>query len=330
MTLLTPLGALVALLALAPLATALLGERRIAAVSSLLGLPRSKHRFGGLRVVAATLALVFMGLAAAQPAVTRTTRPTLRRDVQALFVLDTSRSMAASRTPSSPTRLDRATEAAIALRAGIPEVSSGIATMTDRVLPDLLPVSDVPAFDAVARRTVQIESPPPASSSARATTYGALEDVPAGNYFDRTATRRIVVVLTDGESNPFDTSQLALSFGPDRPYRLIAVRFSASNESVYDSDGSPEQAYRPDPAGAAVLNGLASSLGGRAFASQDLKAATRYLQSLTRVGPATSGMAASRRTLNLAPFIAAVALLLVLAAVLSVRHPSRRVRSQLS
>ena len=45
---------------------------------------------------------------------------------------------------AAPTRLDRAVSAAAALRASIPNVEAGIATLTDRVLPDLLPVADVP------------------------------------------------------------------------------------------------------------------------------------------------------------------------------------------
>ena len=62
--------------------------------------------------------------------------------------------MAAALTPRAPTRLDRAVSAAAALRASIPNVEAGIATLTDRVLPDLLPVADRPSFDAtLARRS---------------------------------------------------------------------------------------------------------------------------------------------------------------------------------
>ena len=177
MTLLTPLAALTSLLALAPIGVGLVGARRVAAVRSGARAATCDGRLISLRVAAAALAIGLLGLAAAQPAITRVTRPSVRSTVQTLFVLDTSRSMAASRTASSPTRLDRATEAAIRLRAAIPEVGAGVATITDRVLPNLLPVADVAGFDAVARRSVQIENPPPASSSARVTTYAALADV---------------------------------------------------------------------------------------------------------------------------------------------------------
>ena len=79
--------------------------------------------------------------------------------------------MAAAPGPRSRTRLDRATAAAERLRAAIPEVPSGIATLTDRVLPDLLPVGDAGAFDATLRRAVAIEEPPPRALSLRATTF---------------------------------------------------------------------------------------------------------------------------------------------------------------
>ena len=81
---------------------------------------------------------------------------------------------------------------------------------TDRVLPDLLPVTDVAAFDACSRGAVAIESPPPVETlGVRVTNYLALEDIGSGNYFDSGVTRRVVVLLTDGESLPFDPRQVA-------------------------------------------------------------------------------------------------------------------------
>lgn len=330
MMLLTPLGALISLAALVPICVGLLGARRLAAVRSALGLPPARDRHGTLRAAAAAVAVALLGLAAAQPATSREARPKVRSTVQALFVLDTSRSMAASRTASSPTRLDRAAEAAIRLRAAIPEVDSGVATMTDRVLPDLLPVADLAGFDAVLRRTVQIDRPPPASSNATATTFGALADVPAGNYFAPGTTRRIVVLLTDGESNPYDPSGFAGAFGAGRAYRFVGLRFWSGDESVYDSDGTAERAYRPDSAAPAALDDLASSLGGRSFSAGDLDAASRFLQRLTSVGPTNEGAVASRRTHNLAPFVAGLALVLVLFVTLPRRIAPRRVGSAVS
>ena len=65
-----------------------------------------------------------------------------RTDVEALFVLDVSRSMLAAAGPDDATRLERAREAALELRATIPQVRAGVAGLTDRALPYLFPTLD--------------------------------------------------------------------------------------------------------------------------------------------------------------------------------------------
>jgi len=87
MTFLTPLGWLVALLALLPLASAAFGHRRTGVVRRSLGLPAPERRAELLQPSLAAAGVVLLGLAAAQPALTRTSRPQVRRDAQALFVL---------------------------------------------------------------------------------------------------------------------------------------------------------------------------------------------------------------------------------------------------
>jgi hypothetical protein len=169
-----------------------------------------------LRPVAIAVALVMLGVAAAQPASTHASRLRVRTGVEALFVFDTSRSMAASASPRSPTRLARAVATAERLRATIGDVPTGIATLTDRVLPDLLPVAGTESFDAVAAHAVAIESPPPQASAVRATSFAALADIAAGNYFEPTAKRRLVVLLTDGESSPTDAGRLATALAGAR------------------------------------------------------------------------------------------------------------------
>ena len=315
MTFLTPLAALVALAALLPLGAALLGHRRVGAVRRTLGLRAPAARSGIVGPALAAAGIVLLGVAAAQPVLERRGSERVRKDVQALFVIDTSRSMAASATPTSPTRLDRAVEAAVRLRASIPEVPSGIATLTDRVLPDLLPVADEASFDGVARRAVAIESPPPRDQSIRATTYAALAAVASGNYFDPAATRRIVVLLSDGESNPVDGARLADALQAAKGYRLVAVRVWGGNEAVYGSDGKPESAYRPDPSGLAVLDGLAAALGGNAFAEDRLGAASSALRNLAGEGPTVRAKGVSQGRTALAPYLVAAALLLLLLAV---------------
>ena len=153
-----------------------------------------------LRALAALVGVfVLIALAATQPALSHDTVQRVRKDAQALFVLDTSRSMSAASGPSALTRLARAKQAATRLRAAIPDVESGIATLTDRVLPDLLPVADLASFDATLERSVGIEEPPPSSVSVRATSFTALDAIPGSSFFATSAKRRAIVLLTDGE-----------------------------------------------------------------------------------------------------------------------------------
>ena len=129
----------------------------------------------------------------------------MRTDAEALFVLDMSQSMAASSGATGATRLERAADAASRLRAAMPAVPSGVATLTDRVLPNLLPVADAAAFDATLRQAVAINQPPPREQNVRATSFGALAAIPGSGYFERSAKRRAIVLLTDGESSLLST-----------------------------------------------------------------------------------------------------------------------------
>ena len=315
MTFLTPLAALVALAALLPIAAALLGRGRVDAVRRALGLRPPATRSAFVAPALAAAGVVLLGIAAAQPVLEHRSSVRVRKDVQALFVIDTSRSMAAAVTPTSPTRLDRAIAAAVQLRASMPEVPSGIATLTDRVLPDLLPVPDQAGFDGVARRAVAIESPPPRDQSVRATTYAALGEIASGDYFEPSASRRIVVLLTDGESNPVDGAAIADALPASKGYRFVAIRIWRGDESVYGSNGKPEAAYRPDPSGLAVLDGLAAALGGQAFTENRLGAASSSLRSLLGNGPTVVAKGERQGRTPVAPYLVAAALLLLLLAV---------------
>ena len=326
MTFLTPLGGLVALAALIPLAASVAGRGRVATVRIALGL-RPPGRSSLTRHVAAVAAVAVLGLAATQPALSAEASVRTRTNVEVLFVLDTSRSMAASASAHSPTRLERAAAAAERLRAEIPTVPSGIATMTDRVLPDLLPVPDVAAFDSVLTRAVSIESPPPVETlGLRVTTYTALENIGGGNYFEPGIARRIVVLLTDGESLPFDPQAVSAQLPPGAGYRLLAVRFWAADEGVYDPNGRREPGYHPYAAGKVLLAQLASALDGRSYEEAGLRAAGGYLRQLVGTGRTVSARrAASVRTL--APFVAGLGVVLLVLALAPAPADLRRRRA---
>ena len=324
MTFLTPLGGLAALAALLFAAAALSAYRRVDVVRGSLRLPAPTRRTALLRTSLVAAAIALLGLAATQPALTRTSSLRQRRDVQAVFVLDTSRSMAAAVSPRAPTRLDRAVEAAVRLRDAVPQVEAGVVTLTDRVLPDLLPVLDREGFTGVVERAVRIESPPPRATGVRATSYAALADIARGNVFAPGASRRIVVLLTDGESNPVVTGDLAQALPASRGYRFLAIRFWRGDESVYRGDGKPEAAYRPDASGRATLHDLAAALGGRSFEESERGSAASYLRHVVGKAPTTHA-AGSRRRIALAPYLGLLCLLAFAAAIVPSRFRSRRI-----
>ena len=57
------------------------------------------------------------------------------------------------------------------MRDALPGIPAGVATLTDRLLPDLLPNPDPSVFAQTVNQAVQIEEPPPASSNIKATTF---------------------------------------------------------------------------------------------------------------------------------------------------------------
>ena len=127
---------------------------------------------------------MLLGIAAAQPVLGTERSVPERTDAEAFFVMDTSRSMLAADGPEGATRFDRAVEAASAIHDRIPQVRSGIVSMTDRLLPHVLPTTDRRVFETTLRRSIGVELPPPAFTySTYATYYDILAGIPQRRYF---------------------------------------------------------------------------------------------------------------------------------------------------
>ncbi len=312
LTLLTPTAALVAFVAVVPVLAFVAGAARVGRVRSLLGLA-PPSRSVDVRVPAALAAAVLaLALAAAQPALSSSRTRRVRTDAQALFVLDVSQSMSAASGPHGRTRLERATALAERLRTAVPEVPAGVATLTDRVLPDLLPVADVGAFDATLQRAVGIEQPPPRELAVRATSFGALAGIPGSGYFVPSAHRRVVILLTDGETSPVDDAMVRRAFTSSKTM-LLALRVWRADEAIYNEAGRADPNYRPDPSGRAELAALVSVAGGKAFEENEAAAAAAALRTAVGRGPTTS--VGSRRTTHpLGPYVALAALVPLLLA----------------
>jgi len=305
--LLTPFGALLALTALAPLAAYLVRERRLRVMRRTLGLasPPLRSRLPLVLALAAVPAL--LGLAAAQPVVETTRTVPERTDAQAFVVLDVSRSMLASEGAGAPTRFERARELARDVRAAFPEIPFGVATLTDRVLPHLFPTTDARVFEATLDRALDIEKPPPgAFYLTYATDLNTLRDLPAKHYFLPSARTRVVVVLTDGETQP-PTDDLARAFEPEPRTQVLLVRLWGLEEGIYET-GVAEGAYEPDPRSASSVARVASLVGGRTFEEGETQSLYDAVRSALGAGETVPRTQRSGR-IALMPYVTLVALL---------------------
>jgi hypothetical protein len=297
---LTPLAALVALSAVLPVVAALVRERRDGRIRRALGLgsPGGPARFAS--TVAALALLACLSAAAAQPAV-RVGRPLpARTDAQVFFVLDVSRSMAASSTRRSPSRFERASAIALRLRRDVATVPAGVASFSDRVLPHLYPTADERVFASVLRRSVGIGRPPAGIPQAqRSTDLQALASLQSG-YFGHVR-RRLAVVLTDGESAPLQPGLLM----PDLQSAhvgILLVRVWGSREAIYRSGGGHDPGYRPDLHSASNLALLSRDLvGRRVFDERSTAAAAAAARRYLGSGPEVS-QGRSERTLKLGQY----------------------------
>ena len=306
MTLLSPTGLLVAVAALLPLAALALSARKVERVRSALRLQppaaRTRRRAAALAAVP-----VLLGLAAAQPALSTTDEREIRTDAEALVIVDVSRSMLAASASNAPTRLERARSAALQIREALGPVPTGVASLTDRVLPLLFPTADRSAFDQTLRSALAPESPPPREVSVTATMLGALGEAARGNLFSPAAPRRLFVVLTDGESRPFADAAVARALDANG-ISFAAVHVWDEDERVYGRQGAPERAYRPDPESRNVLARLAAATGGEVFAEDDVAGAARAAARALGDGP-TKTQGSEERVTPLAPYVALAALI---------------------
>lgn len=266
---LTPLGALVALAGLLPLAVFLRRERRAREVSRMLGLSEpdpGRRRALFLALVAVPL---FTGVAAAQPVVDRSQAQRERADAELLFVFDITRSMHAAAGAREPTRFDRARRIANEIRAALPDVPAGVASVTDRTLPHLFPTIDGSTFRSTLARSLAVERPGSARYARLATDLNGLAAVGRQGYFSPEARRRLLIVLTDGESEPVKASLPAV-LGRAR-IRTIFVQVWAPAESIFLTS-QPEPDYRPDPSSEATLARYAAAVDGVVFTEAQVAA----------------------------------------------------------
>jgi hypothetical protein len=311
---LTPSGAAIALVVLVPVAAFLVVSRRAARVRRAIGLPELPLRLRLVPVVAVLAVAGLLGLAAMQPLLQRTTTLHVRSDAEVLIVVDVSRSMLARPARGAPTRLERAKLAGDRLRASLPDVPVGIASLTNRVLPHLFPSADRDVFRATLQRAIGIERPPPGQSfiapqqpvAGNATDLGSLGDVATQRFYSPSARRRLLVVLTDGESTAVPEAALARTLSR-AAIETIFLQFWAANEEVF-TGGAPEPEYEPNPAARSVLDSLAEATGGSVYDESSLGGVEQEARNALGEGPTIAQRHRPER-IALAPYLAAVAFL---------------------
>lgn len=266
---LTPLDGLFVLVAAVPLGALVLTERRSGRIRRAFGLIDPSR----VKLAPVALSLILLpalvAIAATQPVVVHQHLVNDRADAQAFYIFDTSLSMQASSGPGKPSRLARAKRLALRLRATMPDVPIGIASMTDRSLPNLMPTTDARLFERTLGESVAIDTPPPSQPyQGRATEFQALAPVVAANFFPPTVARKLVVVFTDGEAQPISP---ILGLTLQRRVTPIYVHVWAPGELLYDRrHGKPDPHYAADPASASALAELARITSGQVFNEDQL------------------------------------------------------------
>ena len=308
LTILTPLGALLAVALVVPLVAMLRARRKAGSVRAVLGVAEPGRRALAVPLAALAAGAALLGLAAAQPVFEWTRDQRVRTDAEVFVVLDVSRSMLAQPNLESPPRIERAKAAASTLRSSLSDVPVGLASLTDRVLPHLFPGTDQEVFAATLERSLGIEQPPPRASFATgATSLNALATLRGLRYFTPKSTKRLAIVLTDGESQPVSNARLGGLFRRSPAIEVVFIQFWDEDEKVF-SRGVPEPQYIADPSARPALDRLAASTQGAVYAENELGAASRKAHDLLASGPSVvEGEKAGQ--VALAPYLAAAALL---------------------
>jgi hypothetical protein len=307
----TPLAALIALVGIVPLAVALQRARTGGRLRAELALPDPPLRARLVRPLALASAFGLLGLAAAQPSIREQHARATRTDAQLLLVLDSSRSMLAASTAGGTPRYRRAIAFAQRLHRALPELAVGLGSLNNRVLPYLFPTVDDRTFSAVLSRAYGIGRPPPAPDLEHwVTSFDELGTATVGRFFSPGAHKRLMVVLSDAETRPFDAGGVLREL-QSRGVTPVVVRFWRRNERIFRPDGSPESYHATQ---ADELRTLRAA-GWQAYPEARFETVVRRLRRALGSGPvATVGYLPSET--SIAPMIALAALapfLLVLA-----------------
>jgi hypothetical protein len=139
-----------------------------------------------------------------------------------------------------------------------------------------------------------------------ATRLDALATIRTQRFFSPRARKRLVVVLTDGESQPVAVARLRSLFLQSPAIATVFVQFWDLDERVFTAN-APEAGYRPDPSARGLLEDLAAAMDGNVYDGEELGAVRSFAHDRLGSGPTVvHGERGSR--IALAPYFAAAAL----------------------
>jgi hypothetical protein len=295
---LTPNAALVGLAVVVPLAAWLLGERYLRRARGVLGLrPPARGTWWAPAAIAATIALV--AVAAAQPTLASAGGRGERNLGEVFVALDTSTSMRAGR----PTRYARAVDVAEQIRDDLRGTPVGLASVTDRVLPHIFPTVDRDDYLTTLHDALGVDRPPPSKRRERASGFDALAALGSARFFTNAVGARVVVLLTDGETRPFDPSAVARALGRSRVH-LVIVRFWKPDERIA---GDP--VYRADPASEIGARAIARGLRAQSYDESQVDDAVDAIRRDLGVAQRTTPPRGATTARPLAPYAMLAALL---------------------
>jgi hypothetical protein len=166
------------------------------------------------------------------------------------------------------------------------DIPVGVASMTDRVLPYLMPTPNHFLFRRVLEQAVGIDRPPPSQQyTGRATTFSALYPVPLYNFYNPGVPHRILVVFTDGEATRVP-SPVGYELARAMEVHPLFVRVWAPTERIYVHGRITR--YRPDPTSARALSRFATAAHGRVFAENQLDDLARTINAEAGNTPVTT------------------------------------------
>lgn len=306
---LTPRAALVALAFVVPLGALAIRERAGSRVRSNLKLRHPGLAGSLLRVLGFVALAALVATAAAQPALRDTASTRVRADAELYLTFDVSRSMLAASSPTGVVRFERARSIGQRINAALQDVPTGVATLTNRMMPLLFPTGDERDVTAVIDHSLKIMQPQPAFlTAARATQLGALSLAADRSYFDPGIRKRVLVVFSDLDSDFFSldgTLRLLRRHGIE-PFLL---RIAAPGEQIFDSHGQPVSYTSVSTVTVRALRAAGWHAYEEGQTSQAIRDIRRYLGN----APTTpSGLVQSRRNLAWLPALGALLLVAAL------------------